>query len=77
MTAPSAEAQPELHPVTKTPWTCACRMLRAQDCADARYPSRSLPFEDEPEEPNEPCECGCHDWEGDEEDPYGNEDGRW
>jgi len=45
-------------------------MLRAQDCADARYPSRSLPFEDEPEEPNEPCECGCHDWEGDDEDDH-------
>lgn len=72
-------SEPELHPVTKKPWTCACYQIRARDCYEARYPSRSLPFEDDgcSHEPDDVCGCSCHDWEGDEEDPYGNEEGRW
>jgi hypothetical protein len=43
-------------------------MLGARACAEARYPSRRLPFEDESAEDVEPCECSCHDHEDDPDD---------
>ena len=43
---------------------CACPNPDAQRCAEARYPrfSRGDRFET-----TEPCECSCHDEDGDEE----------